>query len=281
MAPGVPAGAPQAPSEPTTLPGPDWAPVRPAHPALPYPVSLAELERRAAAAALDPANRIRPGAHPSELRNAHYTNTRTQLAYALSGPYNTIEGDVRMRGGIPVMQHDEISRRDLTFEQWMLAVYRAGKHIRLDFKEKEAIAPVEAILARHGVPDDVVTLNVSVGLPYFQGNISVDEAKALRDRHPRSWLTINLAAPEGPVYRYAAFVAKRLGSERLGTTVLGGFVDEKDIRVLREHFEFVNAWNVPSLKHLDVAAETARLKAIGVNGMIDLRAKGDPLEFDD
>jgi hypothetical protein len=131
------------------------------------------------------------------------------------------------------------------------------------------------------VPDDVVTLNVSVGLPWSQGNISVDEAAALRARHPKSWLTINLALPEGPVYWYAGVIARRLGSERLGTTVLGGFVDADDIAGLRRHFEFVNAWNVPALKDIDVAAEAARLKAIGVNGMLDLRAKGDPLEYDD
>lgn len=272
---------PGKPTEPTTLPGPEYPAVKPRHEALPYPVTLAELERRAAAAALDPTYRVRPGAHPSELRNAHYANTRTQLAYALSGPYNSVEGDLRMRDGIPVMQHDQISRRDMTFEQWALAVHRAGKHLRLDFKEAEAIAPAEEILRRHGIPDDVVTLNVSVGLPWFKGNIGLDEAKALRDRHAKSWITINLAVPEGPVYRYAALVARRLGSERLGTTVLGGFVDETDIKNLREHFEFVNAWNVPSLKNLDVAKEAARLKAIGVNGMIDLRAQGDPLEFDD
>ncbi|MCW2922119.1 MAG: hypothetical protein JWL76_1993 [Thermoleophilia bacterium] len=267
------------PAEPTTLPGPEWPQVRPAHPALPFPVSLAELERRAAAA--DPAFRIAPRAHPSTMRNAHYANTRSQLAFALSGPYNTVEGDLRMRDGIPVMQHDDISSRDLTFEQWAILVHRAGKHLRMDFKEATALAPVEAILRRLGIPDDVLTFNVSAALPWSEGHVPVDDVVALRAQHPGSWITINLAVPDGPVYRYAACVARRLGPERLGTTVLAGFVNEPEIRRLRAAFEFVNAWNVPALKDFDIAAESARLRAIGVNGMLDLRSSGDPLENDD
>ncbi len=266
------------PTEPTTLPGPEWPQLRPNHPALPYPVTLAELERRAAAA--DPAHRIAPRAHPSTMRNAHYANTRSQLAFALSGPYNTIEGDLRMRDGIPVMQHDDIGRRDLTFEQWALLVHRAGKHLRMDFKEATALRPVEEILRRHGIPADKVTFNVSAALPWSEGHVPVDEVVALRARNPGAWITINLAVPDGPVYRYAAHVAKRIGSERLGTTVLAGFVDAGDVSRLRGAFEFVNAWNVPLLKNLDLAVEAARLRAIGVNGMLDLRAQGDPLEFD-
>lgn len=267
------------PQEPTTLPGPELPQLPPVHRALPYPVSLAELERRAATA--DPAHRIAPRAHPSTMRNAHYANTRSQLAFALSGPYNTVEGDLRMRDGIPVMQHDDISRHDLTFEQWALLVHRAGKHLRLDFKEATALRPVEAILRRHGIPDDMVTYNVSAALPWSEGNVAIDEVVALRARNPGSWITINLAVPEGPVYRYAAFIAKRIGPERLGTTVLAGFVGADQVKHLRGAFEFVNAWNVPGLRNLDIAAESARLRAIGVNGMLDLRAQGDPLEYDD
>lgn len=272
---------PSAPTEPTTLPGPELPQVRPSHPQLPYPVTLAELERRAGAAAADPANRTSPRAHPSTMRNAHYANTRSQLAYALSGPYNTVEGDLRLRDGIPVMQHDNISRRDMTFEQWALLVHRAGKHLRLDIKEARAIGPVEDVLRRHGIPDDVVTFNVSAGLPWSDGHVPVDHVVALRARHPGAWIGINLAVPEGPVYRYAALVARRIGPERLGTTVLAGFADEDDVRRLRSRFEFVSAWNIPGLKHLDIPTEAARLRAIGVNGMLDLRSKGDPLEYDD
>lgn len=267
------------PQEPTTLPGPELPQLRPIHPALPYPVSLAELERRAAAA--DPAHRIAPRAHPSTMRNAHYANTRSQLAFALSGPYNTVEGDLRLRDGIPVMQHDDISRRDLTFEQWALLVHRAGKHLRIDIKEATALRPVEEILRRHGIPDDVVTFNVSAALPWSEGHVPSDDVVALRAAHPGSWITINLAVPEGPVYRYAAFIARRIGRERLGTTVLAGFVGADQVQHLRGAFEFVNAWNVPGLRRLDLAAESARLRAIGVNGMLDLRAQGDPLEYDD
>lgn len=276
--PGAP--VPHATPAPSPVPGPELPAVRPHHPRLPQPPSLAQLWHLAEVA--DPANRSADGAHPSSFRNAHYANTRSQLAYALTHDYNSIEGDVRLRDGVAVMQHDGVSARDMTFEQWATIIHRAGRHMRIDVKEDGALAHVEAALARIGVPDGMVTFNVGLGTPWFQSNLPAHEVIALRARHPRSWISINLPLPAGPVYEYARWVARRIGPERLGTTVLATHVDADDVAKLRDAFAYLNAWNVPSWKPVaDLEAEARRLQAMGVNGMIDLRRADDPLATDD
>ncbi|MCW2923631.1 MAG: hypothetical protein JWM98_1035 [Thermoleophilia bacterium] len=263
-----------------TVPGPDLPPVRPPNDRLPWPPpSLDGLVQAAVDA--DPAWRSTPGAHPSTFVNAHYTNTRTQLAWALTHHYNTFEGDVRMRDGVPVMQHDATSERDLTFEQWALVGARSHRHLRVDLKEGEATAPVEAILARLGVDDGLVTFNVGVLSPWSAANQSIEAVRALKARHPRSWFSINLALPFGPVYEHARLAARLIGGDRLGTTVLAGVVTARDAEHLRRSFAYLNAWNIPFAGDIDIPSETARLRAIGVNGMIDLRRRDDPLADDD
>jgi hypothetical protein len=261
------------------LPGPELPPVPPKHPSLPNPVpTLAQLEQIADHA--NAAYRFTPGSHPSTMHNAHYGNTRTQLGYALAGPYNSVEGDVRFRDGVPVMQHDHDAPRDMTFEQWATLVARAGRHMRVDVKEHEALAPVVEILERLRVPQGSITFSLGSGLPGTPSFESVATIRALRDRFPGSWFTISPIVPFGPVYEIATRIAKAIGPARLGITVTAGYVSERDVRKLRGSFEFINAWNVPQFKPIDIEAETARLRAMGVNGMIDLRRSDDPFAED-
>jgi hypothetical protein len=260
------------------VPGPELPPVPPRHPSLPNPVpSLADLARLAATA--PDAERFAPGSHPSMIRNAHYTNTRAQLAYALAGPYNSVEGDVRVRGGVPVMQHDSGAAHDLTFEQWALLASRAGKHLRIDLKEPAALPQVAATLERLGVPAGSVTFNVGLTTPWSKG-LRVEEVRALRERFPQAWITLNLPMPLGPGYLLAVRAARAIGGERLGVAVMAGLVHRGDIALLRSAFAAVNAWNLPLLGDPDVAKMTAKLRAIGVNGMVDLRRRDDPLADD-
>ncbi|MCW2920301.1 MAG: Family with sequence similarity er [Thermoleophilia bacterium] len=260
------------------VPGPELPPVRPKHPALPNPVpSLARLAELAAAAPAD--QRFTPGDHPSTIHNAHYSNTRAQLAYALAGPYNSVEGDVRVRDGIPVMKHDPDAAYDLTFEQWALIASRAGKHLRIDLKEPAALAQVAATLERLGIPAGSVTFNVGLPTPWSAG-VPIDAIRALRMRFPASWITLNLPVPLGPGYLLAVRAAQAIGGDHLGVAIMGGLVHRGDIAFLRSAFAVVNAWNLPLLGDPDVVAMTAKLRAIGVNGMVDLRRKDDPLAND-
>ncbi len=266
---------PSPPARSFDVPGPELPPIPPRHPALPNPVpALATLATLAANAPAD--QRFTPGDHPSTIRNAHYANTRAQLGYALAGPYNSVEGDVRVRNGIPVMQHDDDAAHDLTFEQWALLGARGGKHLRIDIKEPAALAQVSETLERLGIPAGAVTFNVGLATPFSKG-LSVDSIRALRGRFPTSWITLNLPLPLGPGYLLAARAARAIGGDRLGVAVMAGLVHRGDIELLRRSFAAVNAWNLPLLGDPDVAAMTAKLRAIGVNGMIDLRRRDDPL----
>src|SRR4051794_40906025 len=193
-----------------TLPGPEFPPVPPKSPKLPSPVpTLDQLEQLALHA---PARyRFQPGSHPSTMHNAHYGNTRTQLAYALAGPYNSVEGDVRLRDGVPVMQHDHDAPHDLTFEQWATLMATAGKHMRIDMKERTTLAPIIDILERLHVPQGSITFNVGAGLPGTPANQTVETINRLRARFPGSWYSINLPVPFGPVYELAAHIGRSLG----------------------------------------------------------------------
>ena len=260
------------------VPGPELPPVPPRHPALPNPVpTLAELARLAAEA--PPEHRFAPGSHPSTIHNAHYSNTRAQLGYALANAYNSVEGDVRVRGGVAVMQHDATAAHDLTFEQWALLASRAGKHLRIDVKEPAALEHVAATLAKLGVPAGSVTFNVGLATPWSSG-LSIDAVRDLRARFGDAWITLNLPLPLGPGYLLAVRAAKAIGGGRLGVAIMAGLVHRGDIALLRSAFDVVNAWNLPLLGDPDVPAMTARLRAIGVNGMVDLRRRDDPLAND-
>jgi hypothetical protein len=267
-----------APTNTSTIPGPELPPVAPRHPALPSPPpGLAQLAALAANAPADA--RFPPGAHPSTIRNAHYTNTRAQLAHAFAGPYNSIEGDVRLRDGRAVMQHDRTAAHDLTFEQWAMLGARAGKHLRIDLKEPAALSHVVATLQRLGVEPGMVTFNVGLRTPWSSG-LAIDEVRTLRDRFDGAWVTLNLPAPLGAGYVLVEQAARAIGGPRLGVAVVAGLVRAADVTRLRRSFAVVNAWNLPVLGPGDLAREAARLRAIGVNGMLDLRRRDDPLADD-
>lgn len=261
------------------VPGPELPGIAPRHPALPSPVPTLEQLARIATAA-PAAHRFTDGAHPSTIVNAHYTNTRAQLAYALAGTYNSVEGDIRLHDGVPVMVHDSHHPADLTFEQWALLAHRAGKHLRVDVKESAALAPVAATLERIGVPPGSVTFNVGIITPWSQATQSLASVRALRARFPQSWITLNLPLPFGPGYMLAERFARRLHDPRLGVAVMAGFVSAADVGLLRRSFAAVNAWNLPQVGPADITGWTARLRAMGVNGMIDLRRRDDPLAGD-
>ena len=244
---------------------------------LPTP-DLATLGRWADAAPA--AYRFTPGGAPALLHNAHYGNTRAQLGYALTHAYNSVEGDVRLDAGVPVMRHDRTAPWDLTFEQWAGFVARSGKHLRVDLKDAEALGPVTAILQRLGVPSGLVTFNVAALAPWSAANQSIDAIRELRANFPDSWVTLNLPLPFGAGYGLAIRAARMIGGHHLGVAVMEGLVSERDIRRLRSAFEVVNAWNLPLFGDPDIATAITHLRLMGVNGMIDLRRKDDPLAYD-
>ena len=153
-------------------------------------------------------------------------------------------------------------------------------HLRIDLKEARAIPQVAATLARIGVPSGSVTFNVGVLNPMSSATASIETIQLLRQQFPDAWVTLNLPVPLGPGYLLASRIARQLGGRRLGVAITAGLAHAGDVRLLRRSFEVVNAWNVPQLGLNDSAAMVAKLRAMGVNGMIDLRRADDPLASD-
>ena len=106
---------------------------------------------------------------PSSLVWSHATNSRAKLDAALSDPTITaIEADIMIRccddddsniigGGDPIaiMSHPPFSHSDLSAERFLGRIFQdmaqrgMKRHIKLDFKEMDAIEPVLKLIAEH------------------------------------------------------------------------------------------------------------------------------------
>lgn len=218
--------------------------------------------------------------HLGVASNAHYANTRAQLAWALKGDYNSLEGDVRLVDGVPVMAHDPGRVHELTFEQWAGVAAASGRMLRIDMKEARALPHVEAVLRRLGVPHDLITFNVSVDAPWTSSNMPVHAVRQLRERFDGCWITINTPVPMQLGYDLVARAARHIGGDRVGIALLAERVTAPLVAHLRRDL-VVNVWNMPGAwSPVDVAAERARLRSLGVDGMIDVRRADDPLAND-
>jgi len=219
-------------------------------------------------------------AHISTAHNAHYSNTRAQLAIALSGEYNSLEGDIRVRDGVAVMAHDSGRVPELTFEQWATLGARSGKMLRVDVKDAGALASVVDTLDRLRVPHERITFNLSVEQPWSGASVSMRAAKAVRHLFPAAWISLNRPLPGTLGIRAVIEAGQALGG-KVAVAMRAPGVDPDDVRRARAGGITVNIWNLPLLwQPANVAAETARLRALGVNGQIDLRRRDDPLADD-
>ena len=176
---------------------------------------------------------------PSSLVWSHATNSRAKLDAALSDPTVTaIEADIMMgccvnvesdgtcNDRIAIMNHPPCSESDLSAEQFLGSIFqdmrrqRRGsikRHIKLDFKEMEAVEPVLSLLAAHHAKDilefqtviflnadilegpgvrgpDAVTVRpgefLSACLKYIDGMPSVVEGSS--QRNIRQWFAFSL-----------------------------------------------------------------------------------------
>jgi hypothetical protein len=212
--------------------------------------------------------------------NAHYTNTRHQLAYALANNYNSLEGDVRMRDGVAVMAHDRGRTPELTLAQWASHGASAGRMLRIDLKEREALNSVTQAVRELKIPDDRLTFNVSANAPWLKSNFSTQGLRELRAAFPNAWITLNAPFPLPLGYELAADAAKHVGG-KVGLSLQAQLVTKGTVRHLKGHGLTVSAWNHPPLwqpKNIEGMRRSLREK--GVDGMIDLRRKDDPLADD-
>lgn len=207
-------------------------------------------------------------------RNAHATNTPAQMEQALRGGYDVLEGDLRVdhRGRL-VMAHDATQIDGMLYSEWLDLVARSGRGVKLDVKDPAAVVPMLRQLARSGVPQTRMILNVPLGGPGAT-SVSVGQLRLMREQFPGA--TINLSNQRYP-YDNTALAQLRAVADYVGGRVMFPLRSDKVTssitRQLQPHGT-IAAWNQPWLGDIGtVAAERTRLRLLGVNGTIDLRTR--------
>lgn len=204
-------------------------------------------------------------------RNAHRTNTAAELQAALAGDFDWLEGDVRMRGGEAVLAHGAPDGDALPLAEW-LAVGQASKRgLKLDFKDARALEPARRLVQQAGIAEERLILNVAIAGP-GRAHVSAGELRALRTAFPKAILNLDPGpAPyDDAAIARAVRVARELGG-RVMFPIEAQHASARVIRGLRKGGR-VAIWNDPRKSDCgDIGAATKRFRAMGANGMIDLR----------
>lgn len=210
--------------------------------------------------------------------NAHRTNTKEEFAAALKGDYNWLEGDVRVEINHDdrlEMRHDEIHERgdNLTLDEWLAKGKATGRGLKLDIKETALMPLLLERVAKSGVPDERLMFNLGDrGMAEFGAEI--------RKRFPNAILAINPThardgrTNDGPLEDWQVTRALALAATFGGpaTFVLHeGEATPESVAALQAAGP-VSIWGDVS----DPAKRNAELRAIGVDGMIDLAKEHAP-----
>lgn len=213
-----------------------------------------------------------PGYDIGLARNAHNTNTPDEMAEALAGNYDYLEGDVRIdRHGTVIMAHDKGDARGMSLEEWLAIGGAAGRGLKLDFKEANAIMPALAAVHRHGIPDERLNINITV-YGSRDANVTVAMLRTIRRMFPRAIINLSVSVNgyTREVLTHMARMARVVGQPAMFPLRLD-LVSPTVIAALRPYGK-VAIWNSPEIySPTDIDAERARLRAMSVNGTIDLR----------
>lgn len=241
----------------------------------------------------------------SAARNAHYTNTPEEMAEALKGDHDWLEGDVRLEGGLKkvpgigdrqsIMAHSPQDLGGMTLDEWVRVGMRSGRGMKLDLKQATALEDMLRVLKKHEVPDERLILNVGIGwgpgglggIPNELFNSALDpwvsdnDLKKLRAAYPKAVINLSsLTRPQPPGTHYTDSHLKKMieKAEVAGPPVMfplrAEFVTPEVVEKLKPYGK-IAIWNSTStFNPQDVAAETRRFRAMGVDGVIDLMTEG-------
>ena len=196
-------------------------------------------------------------------QNAHETNTRTELAAALRGDFDWMEGDVAIEGGRPVMRHRSGDPVDLDLDRWVQFIAASGRGAKFDLKDPAALPAVLDLAQRAGIPQHRLIFNV--------GALPAEALQTLRRRYPDAIVNLSPVSDADltPADLAELQVAARIVGGRIMFPIRIDLLSPHVIGALRP-FGRVAIWNQPQLwnpRH----DERERLRAQGVDGMIDLR----------
>lgn len=221
----------------------------------------------------------------SKARNAHYTNTPAELSKALEGDHNFLEA------------HAPDNVTGLTLKEWLEVGVASGKGLKLDIKQSAALSKVIEAVKDAEVPQDRLIINADMEFgPGIRHDLKfrifdkisdfkteVDEMREVRKALPKATIAVGLytgTKPAGTVYApsqiYGAIaIAQQLGGP-ITFPLRADFVTKELVNVLKEHGT-VSVWNDPKTYLPDNLKEAERyFRAIGVDGMIDLREMERP-----
>lgn len=212
----------------------------------------------------------------SEGRNAHHTNTPDEMADALEGDFNWLEGDLRLDdSGTPKMSHDaDDEDKGLTLDRWLEVGARSKRGMKVDVKEPEALPELLDSLEKSKVHEGRMMINVQTK------DVSVGELEEIRRRFPDAWLALNPAFNESESYdesalRETARIADAVGG-RIAFPLRWDVASDEAIAILKPHGR-ISIWTSESQGTPDdTKAEIERLRERGVDGVIDL---GPPSPF--
>lgn len=211
--------------------------------------------------------------HISLSHNAHRTNTEKELVAALNGKYNWFEGDIRVGSdGTVIMSHDRHDQGSIRTDEWIKIGAASGRGLKFDFKEARAIEPVLKMAKELGIPDERLIFNCTVLDPRGNyANASVEQLQNIRRQFPKAIINISFPLPYSAERIYAAAQIAEIVGSPIMYPLRSDQITPAVVRALAVS-GIVAAWNDPAkFSPPDIAFETARLRAMGINGMIDLR----------
>jgi hypothetical protein len=206
-------------------------------------------------------------------RNAHETNSANQLIRALREDKDVLEGDVRLdRENRLVMAHTSFDD-GMDFQTWHDYALRSGRGVKIDIKTDLALPKVLA-LTDPGA-DNQYIFNI------YPKEISRSQIEAMIQKHPDAYIALSPGSA-GLDARYSqreidilVRAAEIIGNPGRVTFPLENRGIRRDIVAKLKPYGSVSVWNIPALSfgygRQDMQRERDKLRALGVNGMVDLQ----------
>lgn len=277
-----------------------------AHPAT-SDLKMDDLFRQAGSCEQQP-HRWNDGDPLSAARNAHYTNSTSEMKEGLSSDFNFLEGDVWLEGAArqiaildlvrePIMAHDPDEVNGLSLSEWLDVGKRSGKGLKIDIKQSAAIPKIISLVRDKQIPQERLIFNADVAFgPGIKKDLKfraldvitdftsdLEEMKQIRAAFPRATMGIGLytkTQPKGTYYSREQLSEVSNFAREVGGPITfplrAEFVDRQVIETLKP-YGTISIWNDPkSFAPDDLAAAERKFREMGVDGMIDLRGKHQP-----
>jgi hypothetical protein len=218
----------------------------------------------------------------AEARNAHATNTKEQFDHAIKSGANWLEGDIRkeINSDKLEMRHDAGHEKgdNLTLREWLERGRASGRGLKLDVKEGRHIGRILDEAERANIPSERLMFNL--------GDTDMREwGPKIRERFPNAILAVN--PPSGGRKLKTSQVNAMIENAKAGghpvTFVVKQSQLTQDAIDKLRGYGTISVWNSPGdIPGDKIGDVTRKLRAAGVNGVIDLRPPlsfGEKIEF--